>query len=240
MSFATSGSRSRDDALTGRYELDGCTFSETVDLRGRRDPRRPRRSRPSPNSGTWSPASRTTRPAPRVGSTSPRRPVGPNGRANFWKPRCTTDSASSPYRNDLRLETTWSIEGGADTDAVRALDDPNRVLTPFGGGIDSVVTVAESGRPRRPVAVHRESRQRSLRRPRGDGRVDRPADRSCARRARSTPRCSARRLVLQRARAGHRHGDAARRGRGARVGSRRGRHEQRALVIGAEPTLARP
>jgi hypothetical protein len=46
------------------------------------------------------------------------------------------------YKNDLSLEDVV-ISGGTDLNAVAADVDPRRVLVPFGGGIDSVVTSSE-------------------------------------------------------------------------------------------------
>ena len=49
------------------------------------------------------------------------------------------------YRNDLFLDDV-AIVGGRDVEVQRVALDPERVLVPFGGGIDSVVTTSELAR----------------------------------------------------------------------------------------------
>ena len=65
-------------------------------------------------------------------------PLGPSGRRLF-EAALHDGLAEFAYRNDLDLSDV-TIEGGTDVERDEPLVDAQRVLTPFGGGIDSVVT----------------------------------------------------------------------------------------------------
>jgi hypothetical protein len=129
-----------DDALTGHYELDGRDFEESV---------------------TFEDVGPLTRPAVRavaelwylvaglsyyktgaarhvdVAST----PLGDKGRA-LLRAALHDGLGEFAYRNELSLEDTV-ISGGDEAATFEPLIDDHRVLTPFGGGIDSLVTVHE-------------------------------------------------------------------------------------------------
>ncbi len=64
--------------------------------------------------------------------------VGPNGRALF-EAALHDGLGEFRYRNELPLHDV-TIEGGAAGEQLDGTFDTSRVLTPFGGGIDSVVT----------------------------------------------------------------------------------------------------
>ena len=66
-------------------------------------------------------------------------PVGPRGR-RLLSAALVDGLAEFSWRNDLPL-TDVELTGGVEADAHVATLDELRVLTPFGGGIDSVVTV---------------------------------------------------------------------------------------------------
>jgi hypothetical protein len=70
-------------------------------------------------------------------------PIGPAGRALF-NGALHDGLAEFAFRNDVSLDDVV-IEGGVDAHAQSLVLDTNQVLTPFGGGIDSVVTVSELG-----------------------------------------------------------------------------------------------
>ena len=69
-----------------------------------------------------------------VGAT----PLGASGR-RLLEDALRDGLAEFAFRNDLDLSHV-SIDGGTDVERYEPLLDPTRVLTPFGGGIDSVVT----------------------------------------------------------------------------------------------------
>ena len=97
------------------------------------------------------------------------------------------------YRNDLdlsALQFTGGVIGAAGRRASGA-PAPRTPLIPFGGGIDSIVTVDAAARAGRRGAVRREPAGRPLRRHRGPGRGHRAAGRP-RRPARSTRWCAAR------------------------------------------------
>lgn len=68
-------------------------------------------------------------------------PIGPAGRALF-SGALHDGLAEFAFRNDVSLDDVV-VEGGVDARAQSPILDTNQVLTPFGGGIDSVVTVNE-------------------------------------------------------------------------------------------------
>lgn len=129
-----------DDALIGHYELDGRDFEESVTFEG---------------------VGALTRPAVRaIGELwylvaglsyyktgAPRQvdlasiPVGERGRA-LLRGALHDGLGEFAYRNEISLDDTV-ISGGSPASTYAPLLEANRVLTPFGGGIDSVVTVHE-------------------------------------------------------------------------------------------------
>ncbi|HUX05350.1 MAG TPA: hypothetical protein VMV53_10660 [Acidimicrobiales bacterium] len=123
--------------LTGHYELDGRQFSERVSFEG---------------VGDLGPAARAVAElwyviaglsyykagaARRVELGSTR--LGPKGRT-LLHAALRDGLGEFAYRNDLDLDDVV-IAGGVEVERYSPALDPNRVLTPFGGGIDSVVTV---------------------------------------------------------------------------------------------------
>jgi hypothetical protein len=128
------------DTLTGNYELDGRPFQETVTFEG---------------------IGPLTTPAVRavaqlwyliaglsyykagaakhvdLGTT----PVGVKGRKLF-DAALRDGLGEFSYRNELYLDDVV-IEGGFEVEHYAPLVEPSHVLTPFGGGIDSVVTVSQ-------------------------------------------------------------------------------------------------
>jgi hypothetical protein len=129
-----------DDTLVGHYELDGRNFAESVTFEG---------------VGTL------TRPAVRAAAElwyliaglsyyktgAPRQvelmttPLGAKGRALLLG-ALHDGLGEFAYRNELSLDDTV-ISGGTDPAGYAPLLDATKVLTPFGGGIDSVVSVHE-------------------------------------------------------------------------------------------------
>ena len=167
------------DRLTGRYELDGRTFAESVTIRGRR--RRSTTPAPArwPDSGTSSPACRTTRSARRGASTSPTRPSG--AQAARSSPRRCRRAGRVRVPQRARPRRRRVRRGQHTAPGPRSTGDPRRVLTPFGGGIDSVVTRRGARARSRPGALRREPRRagastRSRRRAAVSGLADRARD----------------------------------------------------------------
>jgi UDP-N-acetyl-alpha-D-muramoyl-L-alanyl-L-glutamate epimerase len=72
-----------------------------------------------------------------LGST----PIGPKGRA-LLKAALREGLGEFAYKNDLSLDDV-TIVGGTEVVSVDGRFDPQRVLVPFGGGIDSVVTTSQ-------------------------------------------------------------------------------------------------
>ena len=127
-----------DDTLIGHYDLDGRDFEESV---------------------TFDNVGPLTRPAVRAiaelwylvaglsyyKTRAPRHvdlastPAGERGRA-LLRGALHDGLGEFAYRNELSLEDTV-ISGGAEVSSFAPVIDTQKVLTPFGGGIDSVVTV---------------------------------------------------------------------------------------------------
>lgn len=127
-----------DDTLTGHYELDGRDFEESVAFEG---------------------VGPLTRPAVRAVAElwylvaglsyfktgAPRHvdlvatPAGEKGKA-LLRGALHDGLGEFAYRNELSLEDTV-ISGGVEATTFAPMIDTRKVLTPFGGGIDSVVTV---------------------------------------------------------------------------------------------------
>jgi hypothetical protein len=68
-------------------------------------------------------------------------PLGSRGRALF-EAALRDGLAEFSYRNNLPLDDVV-VTGGTDVVAIESHLDPDRVLVPFGGGIDSVVTTSQ-------------------------------------------------------------------------------------------------
>ena len=128
------------DTLTGHYELDGRAFEETVTFEG--------------IGPLTTPAVRSVAQlwyllaglsyykagaAHRVdlGTT----PIGTKGRKLF-EAALLDGLGEFAYRNQIYLDDVL-IEGGFEVDHYSPLVEASHVLTPFGGGIDSVVTVSK-------------------------------------------------------------------------------------------------
>jgi hypothetical protein len=137
--FRYTGLEIDDDTLTGHFDLDGRTFKESVVFEG--------------VSSLMTPAVRAvaelwylvaglsyykTGAARRIDLAAT--PVGTKGRA-LLNGALHDGLAEFSYRNDLPLDDVV-VQGGVDVVTYAPTLDPGRVLTPFGGGIDSVVTAA--------------------------------------------------------------------------------------------------
>ncbi len=125
-------------SLTGHYDLDGRHFEETVTFEGFADVD----ARAAIALGQlWylvAGLSYYKAGAARridVGKT----PLGPMGR-RLLEGALLDGLAEFAYRNDLDLRDVV-IEGGVDAQRIDVELDAQRVLTPFGGGIDSIVTM---------------------------------------------------------------------------------------------------
>jgi UDP-N-acetyl-alpha-D-muramoyl-L-alanyl-L-glutamate epimerase len=142
-SFRYAGLEVGRDSLSAHYELDGRPFHETVSFEG---------------------VGRLDEPAPRAVAALwyllaglsyykagaareidlDATPIGPRGR-DLLRAALIDGLGEYSYRNDLPLDDV-RVVGGADARAAAVTLDPLRVLTPFGGGIDSVVTVERLSR----------------------------------------------------------------------------------------------
>jgi hypothetical protein len=136
--FRYGGLEVAHDSLTGHFQLDGTHFQESVALDGVGD--------------LATPAVRAVahlwyliaglsyyKAGAALRVDLDRTPVGPKGRA-LLRAAIVDGLGEFSYRNDLDLDDVV-LEGGVDAASYSPLLDPQRVLTPFGGGIDSVVTV---------------------------------------------------------------------------------------------------
>lgn len=125
------------NTVAATYQLDERTFTEVVTF---------------DDGGSWNDAARNLLTlwflvaglsyykagAPRLvdlGSV----PVGPASRA-FFEAALRDGLAEYAVRNDLWLDDV-TVRGGVPVTPAMAVSDARRVLTPFGGGIDSIVTV---------------------------------------------------------------------------------------------------
>jgi hypothetical protein len=128
-----------DDTLRATYQLDGLTFFEHVTFEGL-DLTSPA---PAALASLWyllaglsyykAGAARTVD----LGDT----PFGGHGEA-LLRAALRDGLAEFAFRNDLPLDDV-ALVGGAHVTSVEGHFDPARVLVPFGGGIDSVVTTSE-------------------------------------------------------------------------------------------------
>lgn len=126
------------DTLTAHYELDGRRFRERVVFEGVDDLRHPAAAAAAHlwhllAGLSYYKAGAATRVD--LGAT----PVGDRGRA-LLSAALREGLAEFAYRNDLDLSEV-TVVGGAPLRGHAARVDASRVLVPFGGGIDSVVTV---------------------------------------------------------------------------------------------------
>ena len=141
--FTYSGLDVNASTLVGHYELDGRHFSETVTFEGI-----DRLATPVTTAlaHLWYLVAGLSYykagAARRVDLAST--PVGQHGRA-LLHASLHDGLGEFAYRNDLPLDDVV-IEGGVDVHQFAPFVNPDRVLIPFGGGIDSVVTVTQLGR----------------------------------------------------------------------------------------------
>jgi UDP-N-acetyl-alpha-D-muramoyl-L-alanyl-L-glutamate epimerase len=127
-----------DDTLTGHYELDGRPFVETVTFDGVRALDAPAVVSLAQLWYLVAGLSYYKAGAARridVGTTS----LGKKGRRLF-EAALRDGLGEFAFNNQLTLSEV-TIEGGVAVEPFDPFLDPQRVLTPFGGGIDSVVTV---------------------------------------------------------------------------------------------------
>jgi UDP-N-acetyl-alpha-D-muramoyl-L-alanyl-L-glutamate epimerase len=128
------------DTLTGIYELDGFTFVESVTFEGVKSLEAPAVVALAQLWYLVAGLSYYKAGAARridVGTT----PLGTQGR-RLLKAALNDGLGEFAYRNQLPLSDV-TIEGRVGVETYEPFLDPNRVLTPFGGGIDSVVTVEQ-------------------------------------------------------------------------------------------------
>jgi hypothetical protein len=128
------------DTLTGVYELDGRAFVETVTFEGVKSLEAPAVVALAQLWYLIAGLSYYKAGAARridVGTT----PLGTHGRRLF-KAALSDGLGEFAYRNQIPLSDV-TIEGREGVEPFEPFLDPNRVLTPFGGGIDSVVTVEQ-------------------------------------------------------------------------------------------------
>lgn len=126
------------DTLSGIYDLDGRTFVETVTFEGVKSLEAPAVVALAQLWYLIAGLSYYKAGAARridVGVT----PLGTHGRRLF-KAALSDGLGEFAYRNQIPLSDV-TIEGLVGVETYEPFVDTNRVLTPFGGGIDSVVTV---------------------------------------------------------------------------------------------------
>lgn len=129
-----------DTTLTAHYELDGRRFVETVTFDGVRALNAPASASLAELWYLVAGLSYYKAGAARridVGST----PLGKKGR-RLLEAAVRDGLGEFAFTNELTLSEV-TIEGGVDVEPFDPFLDPQRVLTPFGGGIDSVVTVEQ-------------------------------------------------------------------------------------------------
>ncbi len=210
------------DTLTATYELDDRTFVETVAFEGVKSLETPAVVALAQLWYLIAGLSYYKAGAARridVGTT----PLGTQGR-RLLKAALSDGLGEFAYRNQLPLSDV-TIEGRTGVEPYEPFLDSNRVLTPFGGGIDSVVTV-EQLRPHVDQALFVVSPSAGRFAPlEATAAVTGLDDHSRVSDARSPDRAG-RRLLLQRSRAGHDDDHALGRGGGRGIGPRRRRTEQ--------------
>jgi hypothetical protein len=129
-----------DDTLTGHYELDGRAFVESVTFDGVRALDAPAIRSLAELWYLIAGLSYYKAGAARridVGTT----PLGKKGRRLF-EAALHDGLGEFAFNNELTLSDV-TIDGGTTVEPFDPFLDPRRVLTPFGGGIDSVVTVEQ-------------------------------------------------------------------------------------------------
>jgi UDP-N-acetyl-alpha-D-muramoyl-L-alanyl-L-glutamate epimerase len=129
-----------ENTLRATYELDGRVFSECVIFEGVEVQASPAATALAPLWYLLAGLSYYKAGAARVidlGAT----PMGPKARALF-DGALREGLGEFAYQNDLSLDDVVII-GGTEVEVVEGHFDPTRVLVPFGGGIDSVVTTSE-------------------------------------------------------------------------------------------------
>jgi len=129
-----------ESTLVATYELDGRAFVETVEFEGIDSLNTPAVTAVAQLWFLLAGLSYFKAGAPRrvdLGTT----PLGAKGEA-LVRGALREGLAEFAYKNDLSLDD-FVLVGGGDTAVYTPDIDANRVLVPFGGGIDSVVTSAE-------------------------------------------------------------------------------------------------
>ncbi len=138
--FSYTGLDVSTDTLIATYDLDGRTFIETIVFEGVGPLDTPAVTAIAQLWYLLAGLSYYKAGAAKrinVGAT----PLGPKGR-ELLGAALRDGLGEFAFRNDLPLSDV-AIEGGATIDQFEPFVDPRRVLTPFGGGIDSVVTVTQ-------------------------------------------------------------------------------------------------
>jgi hypothetical protein len=138
--FTYAGLEVSEHSLTGRYTLDGLSFTETVNFEGVRSLTTPAVAAVAHLWYLIAGLSYYKAGAARRINLS-NTPVSPKGRA-LLRAALYDGLGEFSFRNELPLDDVV-IEGGVDVGQYAPLMNTHQVLTPFGGGIDSVVTVSE-------------------------------------------------------------------------------------------------
>ncbi|MFZ1061984.1 MAG: hypothetical protein WAN30_00740 [Acidimicrobiales bacterium] len=131
------------NTLRARYDLDGVVFEETVTFEGVGPLDEPAVRSVAELWYLVTGLSYYKAGAARevdLGTTT----LGVAGEA-FFRAALVDGLGEYAYRNDLWLDDV-TIRGGTAVESSEVRTDPERVLTPFGGGIDSVVTTARLSR----------------------------------------------------------------------------------------------
>lgn len=126
------------DTLIGHYELDGRAFVETVTFEGVKALDAPASTSLAELWYLLAGLSYYKAGAARHIDVGPT-PLGKKGR-RLLELALRDGLGEFAYQNELTLSAV-TIEGGVSLEPFDPFLDPSRVLTPFGGGIDSVVTV---------------------------------------------------------------------------------------------------
>ena len=138
--FTFAGLHVSADSLVAHYDLDGRPFTEVVTFEGAGELTAPAATAVAQLWYLVAGLSYYKAGAARhvdLGTTA----VGPRGRALF-EGALRDGLGEFSYRNDLALDDV-DVVGGRDGRHPVAHGDADEVLTPFGGGIDSVVTVEQ-------------------------------------------------------------------------------------------------
>jgi len=201
------------DTLTGTYDLDGRTFVETVTFEGVKSLEAP--AVVALAQLWYLIAGLSYYKAGRRGASMwARRPSGPG--PSTPQGRALRRLGEFAYRNQIPLSDV-TIEGRSGVEPFEPFVDTNRVLTPFGGGIDSVVTTERLRRSVDQTLFVVSPSTGRFNAARGDRRRHRARRRSRVAHPRPPDRAR-RRILLQRSRAGDGDGDVVGGGRGGRFG----------------------